>query len=71
MHLLTYDPTMWEPFRGLNVRDGLSLRQAAQAHRERSEALRLPGLPPRARAQAQRHDRIALCLMAMMRVQPS
>ena len=67
MHLLTYDPTMWEPFRGLNLLNGLSLRQAAQAHSERSEALMLPGLPSRAKVQAQRHAAIALSLMAMMR----
>ena len=71
MRLLTYDPTMWEPFSGLNVRRGLSLRQAAQAHQERSEALMQPGLPPRAKVQAQRHAVLALSLMAMMRVYPS
>ena len=67
MHLLTYDPCAREPFSGLNLRRGLSLRQAAQAHQERSEALMLPGLPPRAKVQAQRHAAIALSLMAMMR----
>ena len=67
MHLLTYNPNAWEPFRGLNLLNGLSLRQAAQAHQERSEALMLPGLPPRAKVQAQRHAAIALSLMAMIR----
>jgi len=67
MHLLTYNPCAWEPFSGLNVRDGLSLRQAAQAHQERSEALMRPGLPPQAKVQAQRHAVLALSLLAMLR----
>ena len=67
MHLLTYDPYAWEPFSGLNVRRGLSLRQAAQAHSDRSEALMWPGLPPQAKVQAQRHAVLALSLLAMIR----
>ena len=67
MHLLTYDPCAREPFSGLNLRRGLSLHQAALAHQERSEALMQPGLPPRAKAQAQRHAVLALSLLAMLR----